>query len=294
MKLYVKSDQESLDFLLDKEIDGVILGVHPYAQRMRNTYTFNDLKPLIDKVKAAKKEVWLTMNAIIHEADIEALEYIFKQIKDLPIDGLMFADLAIAKLAKTHGLLNKLVYDSETYLTNSEDVSFWQAQGIKAVVGARQLTIEDIEIINNKSSMPFAMQLHGYVNMFHSARPLIETFFRHTGDVSPEKHNENYLKLVEHQRREEPYPIYQDAFGTHVFRSKPMHAFNDFERVKNHVDYFIVNTILYDAPRVASIVDDLIKANKEGVNDALLKKYIDHDEGFLHKKTVYNEGGGNR
>lgn len=291
MKLFVKSDEALLKALLEKDIDGVILGIHPYAQRMRESYTPDKLKELAAQVKASGKALWLNLNAIIHEGDIEALEYIFEHLVSIPFDGLLFTDLSVVKLAETYGLKDLLVYDSETYVTNSEDVLFWKSQGIKEVVGARQLTIEDIETLASKSTMPFAMQLHGYVNMFHSARKLVETFFTHQGEESPDKHNEEPLTMVEKKRPEDPYPVYQDAFGTHVFRSKPMHAFNVFERVKASIDTFIVSTVLYDEARVLSIVDDLIHANKEGVDDALLKRYTDHDEGFLHKKTVYKQGG---
>ena len=291
MKLFVKSDEALLAALLKKDIDGVILGVHPYAQRMREAYTPDKLAVLASEVKTSGKALWLNLNAIIHEGDIEALEYIFEKLGSIDFDGLVFSDLAVVKLAEAYGLKDRLVYDSETYVTNSEDVLFWQSQGIREVVGARQLTIKDIETVSAKSSMPFAMQLHGYVNMFHSARKLVETFLDHQGEEHPEKHNEESLTMVEKKRPEDPYPVYQDAFGTHVFRSKPMHAFNVFERVKKSVDTFIVSTVLYDETRVLSIVDDLILANREGVSGDMLKRYTDHDEGFLHKKTVYKQGG---
>jgi putative protease len=291
MKLFVKSDEALLKALLKKDIDGVILGIHPYAQRMRESYTPDKLESLAAQVKASGKALWLSLNAIIHEGDIEALEYIFEKLVNIEFDGLLFTDLSVVKLAETYGLKDLLIYDSETYVTNSEDVQFWENQGIREVVGARQLTIEDIETLASKSTMPFAMQLHGYVNMFHSARKLVETFFEHQGEDTPEKHNEEALTMVEKKRPEDPYPVYQDAFGTHVFRSKPMHAFNVFERVKASIDTFIVSTVLYEKARVLSIVDDLILANNEGVDDVLLKRYTDHDEGFLHKKTVYKQGG---
>ena len=290
MNIYIHSDAPLLKRLKDSPIDGVVLGVRPFAQRMRETYVPKDLAPLINDARNQGKRVLLNMNAIIHEGDLEALDHVFTEIKGLDFEGILFADLAIANKARDHGLNDRLIYDAETYLTNHQDMVFWEEEGIQGAIGARQLTIDDILEISGKSGLPFGILGHGHVNMFHSARPLVENFFRHTDEEVPKQYNNTRVELVEHKRKDEPYPTYQDDFGTHVFRSKPMHGFNVIERLKDAIDYFIVDTLFYSEDRVVEIARDLMKARDEGVDAALLARYEDHDEGFLHKKTVFKQG----
>lgn len=290
MHLYIHADEPLLDSLIKTPIDGVVLGVRPFAHRMRETYAPKDLGPLVEHARNHGKRVLLNMNAIIHEGDLDALDHVLGKIKGLAFDGILFADLALANKAADHGLKHRLIYDAETYLTNHQDVQFWEEEKIKGAIGARQLPLEDILSIAEKSELPFGIQGHGHVNMFHSARPLVENFFKHSGEEDPGKYNNTPLEMVEAKREDEPYPVYQDDFGTHVFRSKPMHSFNVIDRLKEVLDYFIVDTLFYGEERVRIIADDLVKARDEGTDATLLARYEDHDEGFLHKKTVFKQG----
>ncbi len=290
MFIYIHADGPLMHKLIDTPVDGVVLGVRPFALRMRETYTPDALEPLVMKAANHGKSVFLNMNALVHEGDLSALDHVFGKIRDLPVDGILFADLAVASKAGEHGLKHLLIYDAETYLTNHEDIMFWKEEGIKAVVGARQLTIDDIDSISEKSVLPFALLGHGHINMFHSARPLVESFLKHEGKKDAGSYNKTPLHIVEAQREDEPYPIYQDDFGTHVFRSKPMHSFNVMDRLKKALTYFFVDSLFYQEDRVVSIACDLVKARDKGTDDVLLKRYVDHDEGFLHKKTVYRQG----
>ncbi|MFP4077792.1 MAG: peptidase U32 family protein [Bacillota bacterium] len=290
MNILIHADEPLMHKLVHTGIDGVVLGVRPFAQRMRETYTPAALKSLVETAKSHGKAVFLNMNAIIHEGDLEALDYVFKEIRDLPVDGILFADLSVIEKASKYGLKHLLIYDAETYLTNHQDTFFWEDEAIQGVIGARQLTAEDILSIAKKSPLPFGIQGHGHVNMFHSARPLVENFFRHMGEKKPDQYNNTRLEMVEAKREDEPYPLYQDDFGTHVFRSKPMHSFNAFAAFKAELSYFIVDTLFYEASRVPIIARDLVKARDEGVDASILKRYEDHDEGFLNKKTVLVQG----
>ncbi|MFW6285155.1 MAG: peptidase U32 family protein [Bacillota bacterium] len=290
MKILIHADEPLVHALVQTKVDGVVLGVRPFAQRMRETYTPSALEPLVETAKSHGKSVFLNVNAIIHEGDLEALDYVFDKIRDFPVDGILFADLSVIEMADKYGLRHLLIYDAETYLTNHEDTLFWEGEGVRGTIGARQLTAPDILSIAKKSPLPFGIQGHGHVNMFQSARPLIENFFSHLDEEQPDRYNNTRLEMVEAKREDEPYPIYQDDFGTHVFRSKPMHSFHAFKDFKEVLSYFTVDTLFYDESRVLTIARDLVKARDEGVDDTLLKRYEDHDEGFLDKKTVLVQG----
>ncbi|MFW5913787.1 MAG: peptidase U32 family protein, partial [Bacillota bacterium] len=286
MNILIHADEPLLRELVQTKVDGVVIGVRPFAQRMRETYTPSALKPLVETARSHGKSVFLNMNAIIHEGDLEALDYVFHEIKDFPVSGILFADLAVIETALKYGLKHLLIYDAETYLTNHQDTFFWEDEEVQGTVGARQLTAKDILSIAEKSPLPFGIQGHGHVNMFHSARPLVENYFKHMDAKEPDQYNRTRLEMVEAKREDEPYPMYQDDFGTHVFRSKPMHSFHELKAFKEVLSYFVVDTLFYEESRVLTIARDLVKARDEGVDASILKRYEDHDEGFLNKKTV--------
>lgn len=282
MKYMVTTPKASLESMLLKPIDGIIIGIEGLAQRTDALYTPAEIPMIMQKTQRHQKKLWLNCNALFHEPDLAKLEKILKSIKDLDFDGLLFADLAVYEYAKSFGFRDRLIYYPETYITNPKDVDFWQKQGIKSGVLARELTLESIKAIALKTALPLSLFGHGYVNMFHSKRRLLKTFFDYTKTAS-DASKKTYT--IKEELRESTHPIYQDSFGTHIFREKPMASFKVHQQLNPIIDYLIIDALFIDGERLSKITDDYIKLKDGKTID--LSKYNDHDDGFFFKKTIY-------
>ncbi len=282
MELMITASTDTLDELLKRDIAGVILGLRPLSQRMEATYDLDAVRTMTAKAKNSGKKVWLNLNVLLHEDDLTTMERTIETIAAFDVDGILFADLSIYHAAERAGMKDRLIYYPETYVTCAPDVAFWAKEAIKTAILSRELTLEDIRAIGEKKTMPISIIGHGYLNMFHSKRELIKTFFDYTQDAIDAEIRGKSFRLVE-EIREEPYPVYQDEFGTHIFRHKPLASFQVYDTLGQTVDYFIINTQFYDKARILSIVDDYIAL--EAGRPVDMKKYDDHDDGFHHKKT---------
>ncbi len=284
MKHMVTAPRHSLDQLLEKDIEGIIIGIEGFAQRSDALYTPKEITPIIKNAKRHHKTVWLNCNALFHEPDLTTLENVLNTIKTLDFDGLLFADLAVYSLAEKLGFTDRLIYYPETYITNPQDLDFWQKQAIKSAVLARELPLDAIETTAAKTAFPLTLFGHGYVNMFHSKRRLLKTFFDYTNSTAdPTK--KTYT--IKEELRESTHPIYQDTFGTHIFREKPMASFNVYSQLVPLIDYLIIDSLLIDETRFLTIVDDYIKIQSQ--IDIDIASYSDHDDGFFFKKTIYQQ-----
>jgi putative protease len=290
MKLAVTLNQiEALEAYLNKPIDAIIIGLKDYAQRIENTFDSETIKDTVLAIKAHDKNVYISMNIIMHDHQIEGLYEALNVLKTLPIDGILFADLAVYMAAESLKMTDLLIYYPETYVTSLEDCLFWHQQKIKAVILARELTLDDITMIAKKSPVPTFVVGHGYLNMFHSRRPLVENYFKYTHDQDPEavKHKKT-LTLVE-EKRSESYKVIQDGFGTHVFRAKPLESLSVLEALTD-LDTLIIDTAFIDASETLTIIDDYVKKiNGEQVDISFYEKT--HDQGFYFKKTVLKKEG---
>ncbi len=284
MKYMVFAPKSSLELLLKKPIEGIIIGVQGFTQRSDALYDSSELTDYVARIKAAKKAVWINLNALFHEPDLKKLKSLLSNIQTLDIDGLLFSDLAVFTLAQELKLKNKLIYYPETYLTHQNDFIFWQKQGIKSGVLSRELSLKSIETIAEKTDIPLSLLGHGYVNMFHSKRRLLKTFFDYTKKEA-DPHKKTYT--IKEDLREEMHPIFQDAFGTHIFRDKPLSSFNVFNQLSPIISYFLIDSLFFDQDRLLSIVDDYLALSNGRVVD--LKRYTDHDEGFYFKKLNYHQ-----
>ncbi len=279
-------DQERLIELLKSPVDGIIVPIEQLSHRVNETVSQAHIEPVINQIKAAKKLVWLNMNAIMHPAQLTVLKDVFNVINDMDFDGIVFADLAVAHLALEYNLKKRLIYQPETYVTTAEDLAFWEKEDILSVCLARELTLSSMQTLSKDKTLPITLVGHGYINMFHSRRPLIENFFKYTNDTPAEDIKQSkQLTLIE-EIRDEKYPIIQDDFGTHIFRPKPLQSFSDFKAISSIVDYFIIEPFLYEHNTILQIIADYYHALHHGVTESIIIRYQDsHDTGYYHKST---------
>jgi len=289
MNLIVTASKDTFESLLSKDIQGFILPVKNHAMRFSDEFSVDEIAQMINTIHSKDKLAYVALNAIYHEDQLEDLKNTVKNIAKQPIDGLYFADLSVFEYANEFGLKDKLIYYPETYVTNYQDMAFWQQENISSAVLSREMTLEDIENIALNTTLDVSIIGHGYLNMFHSKRRLIKTFLNYTKkDNLPSKNKQTY-KLIE-EIRDEAYPIYQDQFGTHIFREKPLSSIQVFDVIHRYVDHFIIDTQFYSKVQVLQIVSDYCALKRgESINKVY---YKDHDDGFYHKKTVYKQGGG--
>ena len=128
--------------------------------------------------------------------------------------------------------------------------------------------------------------------MFYSKRQLIDTFMTYQESQNP-FHNLQDLKIVEENRKEDPYPILEDRAGTHVFRSQMFSSLNHLEELKKCVDYLVIDTLFKDDDYALEVLK-MYHEEKEDLNiiHQLEEKYNEvWDEGFFYKKTIYQHKG---
>ena len=106
-------------------------------------------------------------------------------------------------------------------------------------------------------------------------------------------HNLQDLKIVEENRKDDPYPILEDQAGTHVFRSQMFSSLKHLEELKQSVDYLVIDSLFKDDDYAVKVLK-MYKDGKEDheVIDQLKEKYQEvWDEGFFYKKTIYQHKG---
>ncbi len=264
-----------------------IVGVDGFSMRVDQSFSIEAIKEVITSIHQLNGEIWVLMNALLHETELDGALDVFEKLSKLDIDGIMFADLALLNFAKKHQMVEKMIYYPETYTTSYEDTVFFNKIGLKQLVVSREVTLDGIKTMS-KGALDLVVVGHGFLNMFHSRRPLVENYFKHTSDqdahVVKDKKN---LKLVE-ATRDEAYPIVQDRAGTHIFRAKPLASFSVIDVLSSCVSTMVIDTLFVDEADVVDIIKDYHNALAK---KPLSRSYDDHDQGFYFKETVTSKGG---
>jgi putative protease len=156
--------------------DEVYLGVPFTSLRMRQNklYTFEMLKSTIQQLHANGTKALLTMNIFPRNNDIQIFESVVEKIADLKPDGIIFSDPGTFATIRKYLPDTPLHLSTQTTTLNYAAVKFWAELGVKRIVLARELYIDEIAKIKKEvPEIELEAFVHGAMCMTYSGRCLL-------------------------------------------------------------------------------------------------------------------------
>lgn len=172
------------------------------------------------------KKLYITMNIIAHNADFAKLDSYVEFLDSIGVDGVIVADPGIFMRIKQKAPNLEQHISTQASITNADTVNFWYSQGVRRVVLARELSIDEIKGIraNIPDDMELEVFVHGAMCISYSGRCLLSNYFTHRdankGDCAQSCRWK--YRLVEETRPGEYYPIEENERGTFIFNSKDL------------------------------------------------------------------------
>lgn len=226
---------EKLDFALHYGADAVYLSDARYGLRAgAGNFTVEQIRAACDKVHALGKRLYVTINIFAHEADFEELPAYLEQLNDIGVDAIIVTDPGVIWMAKQYAPDIPMHLSTQANTLNAAAVRFWQQAGIRRIVLARELTLEDIGAIRRQvPEMPLETFVHGSVCIAYSGRCFISNYMVDRDANKGECANScrwNYA-LQESKRPDEYYPVEEDNRGTYFFNSKDLNMLAGIPRL---------------------------------------------------------------
>lgn len=157
--------------------DAVYIGGKNYSLRANaNNFSIDEIKEACDFAHKLNKKVYLTLNIVFHNEDIEGVYDYIKQVVDAGIDAFIVSDLFIVKYIHDN-------FDVEVHLstqastTNTESVKFLMNEGVKRVVLAREVGLKEIKEIIDETGVDIECFIHGAMCTFYSGRCVLSNYF---------------------------------------------------------------------------------------------------------------------
>ncbi len=272
--------------------DGFLIGNDDFGTRLTRSYSDEEILEALKITKSLNKSLFLVCNQIFNDDQLFSLKSWIEKLPISEFTGIVVADLGAYRILENLGLNHLIIYNPETLLTNVYDFNFLAEFHIQGVYVAKEITLEDVTYIGNNKKYKMFMVGHGHLNMFYSKRQLIDNFMYFTASENP-YHNRQDIKIIEENRKDDPYPILEDKAGTHVFRSQVLSSFNHLAELKEFVDYLVIDTLFKDDDYAISVLE-MYKNEKENTDLIIQLKKQYHetwDEGFFYKKTIYKHKG---
>jgi putative protease len=148
---------------LEAGADAVYLGVDgAFNARMRaKNFTVKTLSHLIPFAHANNRKVYVTVNTLIKQHELEAAVHLVYQLEQLGVDALIIQDMGLIDICRTHFPRLRLHASTQMALHNSSGVVCAEKMGIQRVVLARELTIAEVGAIKRNTHAELEVFVHG-------------------------------------------------------------------------------------------------------------------------------------
>ena len=169
-------NQESLVAAIEAGCDAVYLsGTMFGARKFAKNFNNQELKLAIEYAHKYKVKVYVTVNTLIYEEEVEEFLNYIDFLHKSNVDALIMQDIGMMDLVrKTYPNLS-IHASTQMHIHNIEGTKFMENLGLERVVLARETSYEDIKKIKEKTNIELEIFIHGALCMCYSGQCLMSS-----------------------------------------------------------------------------------------------------------------------
>lgn len=170
-------DLERLKWALMYGADAVYIGGYNYSLRANaNNFSIQDITEGVDFAHSLGKKVYVTVNILFHNEDLEGLTEYLTTLSDIGVDAFIVSDLAVIKRIRELNLKPEIHISTQESSVNKFAVKFWESVGATRVVLARECSKIDILDIKNNTDAELEVFIHGAMCTSYSGRCVLSNY----------------------------------------------------------------------------------------------------------------------
>ncbi|WP_084054285.1 peptidase U32 family protein [Desulfonispora thiosulfatigenes] len=269
---------EKLKFAVLYGADAVYLGGKNFSLRaFAGNFEIDEIQEGVKFAHEHNVKVYVTINIFPHNADLIGLDSYLKDLYDVGVDAIICADPGVIMIAKETVPKLEIHLSTQANNVNWASAKFWLDQGINRIVAARELSLNEIKEIKDKTGAQMECFVHGAMCISYSGRCLLSNYMvgrdANLGECA-QACRWNY-NLVEEKRPGVYYPVFEDEKGTYVFNSQDLCLIDQLDKlIEAGIDSFKIEGRMKSISYVATIlrsyrkaIDSFFEKNKYKVED---------------------------
>lgn len=248
---------EECALLLDAGASAILVGEARFGSRLAGQFDLVMIEQAVKLAHAKQAKLYVSMNNLIDNATVELLPAYLQSLEALSVDAIVYGDPAVLVAAKEHAPSVKLHWNAEMTSTNYATAEYWARRGVSRYVLARELNMDQVVETKEKSPLEIQVQVHGMTAIYHSKRSLVGSYADHQDNDNhyAELQKAAGLYLMENDRPDERYPIFEDEYGTHIMSSDDICMIENLnELLDAKVDSFKIEGILKSTDYLVTVV----------------------------------------
>ena len=267
--------------LLKDYLDYALINVPKYSINYKDI----DVDKAVKLCDENNIKVILSINRIMHPGDLNNVEELINKYKNN--DVLFYiADLGVLNILKKYDLLNKVIYNPETMITNYLDLKLYNDMVLACGV-SNEITLEDLKMMYDKTNSNIFYQGFGLRLMFYSRRKLISLYGNKNNTTYPKENV--YLREI---TRTDYMPIIENEENTLIYRPYYISLLDKLNEI-TFVKFLYIESFNIDM----DLFKDINRMFYESIkNDKLLyvlpefnSLKLNIEDGFIYKDSVYQK-----
>lgn len=207
--------------------DAVYLGLPAFSLRnLADNFSLETLPETVGYAHDRGVKVFVTVNSFVREAELEPLRETLRLLPGTGADALIVNDPAVISICRREIPQMPLHLSTQANTLNSETAKFWFDQGVKRIVLARELTLDEVKRIraNTPEELELEVFVHGAMCVSYSGRCLLSNYIdgrdSNRGEcVQPCRWK---YEFREAGKNGEWFGLEEDASGSYILNSRDM------------------------------------------------------------------------
>lgn len=220
-------DSESLLYAIDYGADAVYLGGKTFGMRAgAKNFTEEELCSAVQTAHKKGVKVYITCNIVPSNDEIERFPEFISAAANAGVDAVIAADIGIISLIREYQPKLEIHASTQTGIVNYRTALELYKMGVKRVVLAREVSLEEIRKIrkNIPDDLEIETFVHGAMCVSFSGRCLISEYLTgrnaNRGECAQPCRWEYYL--MEQKRPGEFYKVFEDERGSFILNARDM------------------------------------------------------------------------
>ena len=220
-------DMERLKMAVLYGADAVYLAGTDFGMRaFAGNFTPDELRQAVDFAHSHGVRVHCTINTMPRTDEIVRLPQHLELLNDAGVDAIIVADLGAFTLAGKYAPKCERHISTQASICNYETARAWHDLGASRVILAREVGLEEIRTIREKTPEDLEIEafVHGAMCVSYSGRCLLSNYMtgRDSSRGACAQPCRYQYALMEEKRPGEYFPIEEDEKGTYILNSRDM------------------------------------------------------------------------
>lgn len=270
-------DWERLEMSVAYGADAVYLAGSQFGMRsFAGNFDEELLKKAVEFCHSKNVEVYVTCNTSPRNEEMDKLPQWLEYLQEVAVDSVIVGDMGVLSMVKQYAPKVPLHISTQANIINYQAANMYYDLGASRVILARELSLEDIRVLREKTPKDLEIEafVHGSMCMSYSGRCLLSSFMtgRDANRGSCAQPCRYGYSIVEETRPGEYFPIVEENGETFLLNSRDMCMIDHLEAL---LDVGVCSFKIEGRAKSAYYAGVITGAYRHGLDAAIGKTPLD-------------------